>query len=148
MYPLILFFLTFASLICFGVYMETSSPIWLQICIGLISIVISVASFFFGVYKIINHAFNKRDKQIGDLIEHKVKSSDQIDEFESHLDDFKTHTNNIFQMFTERMDRQESDLKAHEADNKAEFRRIDDKLNEHSATLARIEQKLDDLLQK
>lgn len=141
MYPLILLFLTFASLICFGFYMETSSAIWLQVCIGLLSIVISVASLLFGVYKIINHAFNKRDAEIKDLIKSEVKSSTRIDEF-------KSHTNSVFQMFTKRMDEQKSDLKAHETENKAEFHRIDNKLNEHSASLARIEQKLDSLLQK
>lgn len=125
-------FLTFTALIAMGFYANDVMT-WYYI----IGTIISVVSILIGVWRIINHAFEKRDKEIKQLL-----LSEQ--EFKDHKDT----TNTMLMNFSKRVDKVEydSDHKFNKIMDKLDH--INDTINDHNITLSKLETKVDNIEKK
>lgn len=122
-------FLNFIALIIIGFYTNDTMT-WYYI----IGTIISVVSILIGVWRIINHAFEKRDKEIKQLL-----LSEQ--EFKDHKDT----TNTMLMNFSKRVDKVEydSDHKFDKIMDKLDH--INDTINDHNITLSKLEAKVDNI---
>lgn len=123
----ILLLLTFALITC--ILISVQATMWTIISV-LVGVAVAIFSILFGTYKIVNHAFEKRDKQI-----------DQLLASEQQFKDFREETGKCFITFT-------SDLK--EVSNKldAQTEKLNNKLDAQGRAIAKMEGKLEELSKK